>query len=346
MVIFRHMKYLTYALVAAGFLLLPMSSAMALSIPPLVHYEGQEEYDRLSNVASNFEFDGPLSTLTDDEKNEKMRNAIEAELHYTEAGTEVSLAEGAMKVKIPDGYRFLDKGQALFLFEITQNRELTSDLRKELQGILVTNGAFLSQDSVIVFIEYYDEGYISDEDAASIDGEAMAAESDKEDARTNALAGKDDFTSANTVWLQKPTYNIETHTFSFSNYFDEILHGEVLATTVNADVIALGRGGYYDATVVATKDHLDIVPKVIADTASSVVFSEGHTYADYNPATDKKSNITIGQIAAGVIGVKLLAKLGVWAVIAKFGKIIVVAVLAFSAKIRNGVKNIFKSKKE
>ncbi|MEL6713213.1 MAG: DUF2167 domain-containing protein [Planctomycetota bacterium] len=52
-------------------------------------------------------------------------------------------------------------------------------------------------------------------------------------------------------------------------------------------------------------------------------FNEGHRYSDFDPGMDKVAAYGIGGLIAG----KMAAKVGFFAVIAKFGKLIVVAVI-------------------
>ncbi|MBP7831855.1 MAG: DUF2167 domain-containing protein [Candidatus Pacebacteria bacterium] len=309
-------------------------------------FEGKEDYDRLWAFVENYEFKGDTETMTSDEKWAELRDALETQLVYSPAGTSVSLAGGKINTTILPGYTFLSKGQALFLFESALDQELTSERKESIQGIIVSNGVFFDPASLFVFVEYDAVGYVSDEDAATIDGEEMAKNVAEAVEDNNNKKGSDSVLMKNLMWLQKPVYDASTHVFHFANYFDEVYQGEIIGTTVNASTLMLGRGGFITSTVVSTKEQLDAVASVSTDLNKMISFTAGNTYTDYNPETDKKSDLTIAGLAAGVVGVKVLAKLGIWAVIAKFGKLIVLAVIAFFGKIKRGVRRMLGLKVE
>lgn len=75
---------------------------------------------------------------------------------------------------------------------------------------------------------------------------------------------------------------------------------------------------------------------------SSVKFDEGYTYNDFDPTKDKIAEWTIGGLIAGNILAKagLFTKLGI--LLAKFWKIILVAIVAIGAFF----KKIFGKKEE
>ncbi|MFY7732552.1 MAG: DUF2167 domain-containing protein [Bacteroidia bacterium] len=57
---------------------------------------------------------------------------------------------------------------------------------------------------------------------------------------------------------------------------------------------------------------------------TSVVFNEGSRYADFDSNIDEVAAWTIGGLVAG----KILAKVGIFAVLAKFGKVIIFGLIA------------------
>jgi uncharacterized membrane-anchored protein len=62
---------------------------------------------------------------------------------------------------------------------------------------------------------------------------------------------------------------------------------------------------------------------------NSVEFNQGNKYSDFNPSVDKVAAWTIGGLVAG----KVLAKVGLFAVILKFGKLIVFGLVAAGGTI-------------
>ena len=77
------------------------------------------------------------------------------------------------------------------------------------------------------------------------------------------------------------------------------------------------------------------VKKSIDGVLSSVEYNEGNRYADFNPSIDKVAAWGIGGLVAG----KVLAKVGLFAILAKFGKIILLAITGAGAAIWKGIKS-------
>ena len=62
---------------------------------------------------------------------------------------------------------------------------------------------------------------------------------------------------------------------------------------------------------------------------NSVEFNQGNKYSDFNPSVDKVAAWTIGGLVAG----KVLAKAGLFAIILKFGKVIILGLAAVGGTI-------------
>ncbi len=101
----------------------------------------------------------------------------------------------------------------------------------------------------------------------------------------------------------------------------------------------LGRSGYLMLNAIGDMDVLDKFEKEKDVILASVSFNNGNKYANFDSKTDKLAAYGIGGLIAG----KVLAKVGFFAVILKFGKIIFLAIAAFFGKFR---KRIFGTKKD
>ncbi len=88
---------------------------------------------------------------------------------------------------------------------------------------------------------------------------------------------------------------------------------------------------------------LQDVKKGIPEVVQAVSFNEGNRYSDFDSKVDNVAAWTIGGLVAG----KIASKVGLLAIIAKFGKVGIIALLAGLGAIFNFLKNlIFKTKKE
>ncbi len=110
--------------------------------------------------------------------------------------------------------------------------------------------------------------------------------------------------------------------------------------TLNYDIRILGRKGFISLNAISDMDYIDDVEEHIDEIITSVNFTTGNTYADFNPKIDKVAAYGIGGLIAGKVLAKagILAKLGV--VLAKFWKIIAVGFIALTA----GFRKIFTKK--
>ena len=94
--------------------------------------------------------------------------------------------------------------------------------------------------------------------------------------------------------------------------------------TLNYDVRVLGREGVLILTAVADPVQLSEVSNGCKELLAGTAFVEGKRYEDYDPSTDRLAAYGIGGLIAG----KVLGKVGLFAKLAKFGKFIVVGVVA------------------
>ncbi len=75
---------------------------------------------------------------------------------------------------------------------------------------------------------------------------------------------------------------------------------------------------------ISDMDQLEVVEGDIPAILASTSFNEGSRYADFDPEYDKIAAVGIAGLVAG----KVLAKGGFFAIIAKFGKVIFLAIAA------------------
>ncbi|MDQ1164813.1 DUF2167 domain-containing protein [Flavobacterium sp. SORGH_AS_0622] len=111
----------------------------------------------------------------------------------------------------------------------------------------------------------------------------------------------------------------------------------IKTTLYNYDLRVLGRKGMYNISAVAGVNQLEEVKASIPGIIKSVEFNDGNKYLDFDADTDTVAAWTIGGLVAG----KVLAKVGFFAILAKFGKFIVIGIIAAFAAVK---KFLFGSK--
>jgi uncharacterized membrane-anchored protein len=178
-------------------------------------------------------------------------------------------------------------------------------------------------DSNYAFVITYDDmGYVKDKDADDIDYEEMlkdihTAEKDENEERTKMGYGSIHLVG----WASKPYYD---KTNKVLHWAKELQFDSSDDHTLNYNVRILGRKGVLVMNAVGGMSELPLVKKDIDKVLHMATFSEGNAYKDFDSNVDKVAVYTIGGLVAG----KVLAKVGLFAVILKFGKFILLGIAA------------------
>jgi uncharacterized membrane-anchored protein len=139
-------------------------------------------------------------------------------------------------------------------------------------------------------------------------------------------------------WAAKPFYDKDRKILHWAK---ELKFGNSEVNTLNYNVRVLGRKGVLILNAIATKADLPLVQKDINKVLDIVQFNDGYKYKDFDSSIDEVAAWTIGGLVAG----KVLAKVGLFAVIAKFGKVIALAFFGFFGIFKNKLKKIFSKNK-
>lgn len=248
---------------------------------------------------------------------------IEKSFTY-QTGT-IDLGENLAKIQVPAGFRFLNAKQTDFvIYDLWGNPRGKNE--KLLGMIVPENRKITEAESWAFIIEYDDMGYVKDDDADNINYDDMLKELQESEKAENQERTKMGFPAVHIVgWAQKPYYDKVNKTLHWAK---EISFGEG-ENTLNYNVRILGRKGILVLNAVGSMHSLSEINQNIAPVISSVAFSEGNKYSDYNSSVDKVAAWSIGGLVAG----KVLAKAGFFAILAKFGKIIFLAIAAGAASL-------------
>ena len=245
----------------------------------------------------------------------------------------VELQSGNATLTVPGGFGFLDNTQARYVLEDLWGNPADSSIL----GLLVPSGKGVLGDGSWVFVVSFDEmGYVKDDDAEDIDYDDLLTEQKKEISEGNAERIKQGFQPIEFVgWASTPYYDKDKKILHWAK---ELKFGTDSIRTLNYNLRILGRKGIFIINAVATMNELPEVKANINKVITSVKFKEGHKYSDFLPDVDNVAAWTIGGLVAG----KILAKVGFFVLIAKFWKVIILAIAGAGAWIRK----YFKKKKQ
>ena len=236
----------------------------------------------------------------------------------------IQLPSAHCTLNVPEGFVFLGPYDSKHLLV-----DYWGNLEDRLNGVLGTMvkgdaGIFYNVETAYV-VSYDNCGYVSDKDAINIDYDALLKdmqEGVEEENKNNPTGQRWELLG----WGWHPTYDNQKKVLAWSKHYRIDGEQEVL----NYDVRVLGKAGFVVITAVASPDAKGQLMTDNTAIINSVNYNDGFRYSDFNPDTDHVAEWTIGGLIAG----KVLAKAGVWAILAKFSKIIIIAVIGFFAAIR------------
>lgn len=248
---------------------------------------------------------------------------VENSMKYQTGKIDFSLQNATLS--IPNGYKFLDAEQTQFvLTDLWGNMEDTTVL-----GAILPEDVKITDDNCWMFvISYNDAGYVNDDDANDIDYDDLLKELKQDVDTENKQRLELGYNKVELVgWASKPFYDEKAKVLHWAK---EIKFEGNENNTLNYDLRVLGRKGLFNLSAVAGIDQLGIVKKSIPSIITSVNFNEGARYEDFDSSTDSVAAWTIGGLVAG----KVLAKTGFFALIAKFGKVIILGLLGLVGTFR------------
>ncbi len=237
----------------------------------------------------------------------------------------INLNNGMATINVPSGMRYLDAEQS--------NRVLTdlwgnppSD--NSLGMLFPVDKSPVSPDVVAFNLSWDEMGYVKDDDADKINYDDLLKELQKDAQEGSKQRVEMGYEAIEIVgWASKPFYDKNSKVLHWAK---EIKFGSgEMGNTLNYDVRVLGRKGVLSMNAIGDMASVDQVKGMIPGVVSSVGFNEGHRYADFDSKVDDVAAWTIGGLVAG----KVLAKAGFFAIILKFIKPILFALVAFSGVI-------------
>ncbi len=248
----------------------------------------------------------------------------------------IRLSNGVANVTIPKGYKYLNAEQAEdVLYNIWGNPKESS---QSFGFIIPEKQKVLAFDGYVFNIEYEEMGYVEDDDADDIDYDEMLADLRKDEIEENKMRAQQGYEPVYMLgWASKPFYDKERKVLHWAK---SLKFGEAEDITLNYNIRVLGRKGVLILNAIAMQSELAAVKKDIPAVLNMVKYNKGFRYDEFDSSNDHVAEWTIGGLVAG----KVLAKVGFFALLLKFWKIIALAVAGAFVAIRKFIFN--KNKKE
>lgn len=240
-------------------------------------------------------------------------------------------------LNLGDQYYFVGPEQSrTILVDIWRNPPASAN---GVLGMVFPKGKSFIDDTWSAVITYEDTGYVSDDDAKTIDYEEMLANMKAGDEAQAADIRAQGYPAGILQrWAQAPTYDAGKHSLVWAR---DIKFDDTPEDTLNYDIRLLGREGVLSMNILASMSQLDEVREAAKTFASVGSFRTGARYADYNASTDKKAEYGLAGLVAAGGAAAVAKKVGLLAILAKFGKFLLIGVVALFAGFRNFIGGLF-----
>lgn len=240
------------------------------------------------------------------------------------------------RLKVPEGYRFLDHKEAKRWLERGGNESDGNEL-----GIVQN-----LKDEWVVIFEFDDIGYVKDDEKSKLD--AMATELlesyQKGAEHQNERRAEKGLSPLKVLgWQVKPNYNEETKNLEWC------LLGEGKGGKfVNHNVRILGRKGVTKVTLIEDEKNFEKTLPVFRTFLKEFSYTSGESYAEFKQG-DKIAKAGLGAlVVGGAAAAAYKVGLFTWllAFIKKGGKFIFLALIAAGAAVKNFFARLFGRNKQ
>ena len=273
-----------------------------------------------------------ISTRAQDDTNElaqiaKIKQLVNS-LKYQQG--EIDLRGGLAKLNVPKEFNFLGPEDAeTVLVKLWGN---PPSAEKPL-GLLIPAGLSpLATNCWVVTIDYSEDGYVKDDDAAKINYDDLLKKMQKGIATENKARQEQGYPTITLIgWAAPPHYDAATHKLYWEK---QLKFGDEAQDTLNYSIRMLGRKGVLELNAVAGIGQLAEIDKETPQILGMVDFQQGSRYADFDPKVDKVAKYGIATLVAGgalAAAAKLGLLKGLWIFILAAKKFVIIGVLAVAA---------------
>jgi uncharacterized membrane-anchored protein len=226
------------------------------------------------------------------------------------------------ELRFLEGAQTIDQANAVLALDTEFRYLAASDARRVLEefwgnppddtvlGMVVpAQGALDDPESWAVVVTYSDDGYVSDEEAAAIDYDALLQELKEGTSQENEMRRQAGYPTVELVgWATAPRYDATAKKLHWAK---ELAFEGSEDHTVNYDVRVLGRRGYLSLNAVSNKAQLAAVEAGMRRLIPQASFVTGERYADFDESSDKVAAYGIAALVGGTLAAKtgLFAKL-------------------------------------
>ena len=250
------------------------------------------------------------------------------------------------KVGIPEAKASLDLGEDYLFYGADDAKSILTNLWgnppetvDDVLGLVMPAGTTPLSDSWGAVISYEDTGYVSDDDAADTDYSELLEQLQEATSNANPQRKEMGYPEMQLVgWAETPDYDAGTHSVVWA----QNLHvNGAPVNTLNYDLRSLGRYGVLSMNLISGMPDLEGVRVAARNFATHASFDQGARYSDFDSATDKTAEYGIAGLVAAGVGAAAVKKLGIFAILLKFLKPILIGIAVFFGAFWRKVTGLF-----
>ncbi len=237
---------------------------------------------------------------------------------------DIALPQANATLNLGANYDFYSRSDAVgILVDLWGNPPVQDD---SLLGLILPAGVSPISETWGAVISFEDIGYVSDYDAAVVDFDELMEQLQEAGEASNEEREAAGYPAVHVIgWAERPKYDAETHSVIWAR---DVEFEDATEHTLNYDLRTLGRRGVLSVNFVSPLAELDDIRVAASDFASHASFDVGSRYEDFDPSVDAEAGYGIGGLVAGGVGLAAAKKFGLLAILAKFGKFIVLGAIA------------------
>lgn len=242
---------------------------------------------------------------------------------------DIVLGDNLATLHVPDDFYYLDaEDSESVLVDLWGNPP-----GQEVLGMLFpTKYSPMDYDAWAVTVDYMDDGYVSDKDAAEIDYDDLLEQMQEDVSDGNADRVRQGYPAIELLgWAEPPHYDASSKKLYWAK---ELKFDGADEPTLNYEIRALGRRGILTMTFIAASSQLGEVNSNRDDVLSMAEFNEGSRYVDFDPSIDEVAAYGLGALVAGKIAAKTGLLTAGLLLLKKFAVLIVAGLAAFGRKIK------------
>lgn len=238
----------------------------------------------------------------------------------------------------------LDVQPEFDFYDAQESRTILEDLWGNPPDTSVLGMVFPAGESPAVapwgaVLTYEDTGYVSDEDAASLDAAELMSQMQRDSRLANQQREKLGYGTVDLVgWAVAPEYDAEHHRIDWAK--DLVFSDAGGEHTLNYDMRVLGRRGVLSINFVGTMSDIDSIRAAAPQVLDIPEFTEGERYADYK-AGDKKAGYGVAALITGGVAAAAAKKTGLLAIGLIFLKKGWIIVLAAFGVVAGWIRRMF-----